>query len=267
MHFSIKQKQALHPFNILIFLLSVYVIIALVVDAFVDLPPEMSKLLHEIDYFICAFFFIDFLIRFYRAKSKWGYMRWGWIDLLSSIPVFDFFLYGRMFRVFQLLRVLRAIRSIRMLMDFYFKNRVRGAFTSMSIIGILMLIFSAIGILSVERGAPNSNINTAEDALWWAYVTITTVGYGDRFPVTTEGRIIAAALMTVGVGMFGTFTAFIASWFVEKREDDEKEEKAKQIKKLHAHETKLEKELQQEHALNLKLEEKIREEEKDKIPT
>ena len=83
-----------------------------------------------------------------------------------------------------------------------------------------MIIFSAVAILQVET-APNSNIKTAEDAIWWAYATITTVGYGDVFPVTTEGRIIAAALMTVGVGLFGTFTAFLASWFVtEKKQED-----------------------------------------------
>jgi voltage-gated potassium channel len=84
-----------------------------------------------------------------------------------------------------------------------------------------MVIFSAIAILQVEDD-PSGNIKTAEDAIWWAYVTVTTVGYGDKFPVTTEGRIIAAVLMTVGVGLFGTFTAFLASWFVtEKQEDDE----------------------------------------------
>ena len=65
----------------------------------------------------------------------------------------------------------------------------------------------------------NSNIKTAEDAIWWAWVTITTVGYGDKYPVTTEGRIIASFLMTAGVGLFGTFTGFIASWFLEKKSD------------------------------------------------
>jgi len=68
------------------------------------------------------------------------------------------------------------------------------AFGTVSIIAILMVIFSSIAILQMED-APNSNIKTAEDAIWWAYVTVTTVGYGDKFPVTTEGRIIAAALM------------------------------------------------------------------------
>lgn len=84
-----------------------------------------------------------------------------------------------------------------------------------------MVIFSAIAILQVEDD-PNSNIKTAEDAIWWAYVTITTVGYGDKFPVTTEGRIIAAALMTIGVGLFGTFTAFLASFFVADRQEQTK---------------------------------------------
>ncbi|MBM3452384.1 MAG: two pore domain potassium channel family protein [Bacteroidetes bacterium] len=74
-------------------------------------------------------------------------------------------------------------------------------------------MFSTIRILQVEND-PKSNIKTAEDAIWWADVTITTVGYGDKFPVTSEGRIISAILMTTGVGLFGIFTAFVAPWFV-----------------------------------------------------
>jgi len=83
-----------------------------------------------------------------------------------------------------------------------------------------MILFSSIAILQVEQDA-NSNIKTAEDATWWAYVTITTVGYGDKYPVTTKGRIIAALLMTVGVGLFGTFTAYLASWFVGEGKKEE----------------------------------------------
>jgi voltage-gated potassium channel len=76
-----------------------------------------------------------------------------------------------------------------------------------------MLIFGSISILQVEI-VPESNIKTASDAIWWAFVTITTVGYGDKFPVTNEGRIIAAFLMITGVALFGTFTGFIAAWFM-----------------------------------------------------
>jgi voltage-gated potassium channel len=230
MHFSIHQKKALHPFNVLIFVLSLYVIIVLLLEAFIRFTPETIQLLRDIDYGICFMFFIDFLVRYFSAPNKMHYMRWGWIDLISSIPVFSIFQAARVFRIVQLLRVLRAFRSIDMVAHYYFRNKVQGAFTSVGIIAVLMVIFCAIGILNVERDAPGSNIRTAEDALWWAYVTITTVGYGDKYPVTSEGRIIAVALITVGVGLFGTFTAFVASWFVEKREEEE--EKKNEEKKI-----------------------------------
>jgi voltage-gated potassium channel len=111
---------------------------------------------------------------------------------------------------------LRAFRSTRVLLNHVFKRKAQGAFTTALIVAILMLLFSSIAILQVET-APNSNITSAEDALWWAFVTITTVGYGDKFPVTTEGRVIAGFLMTTGVGLFGIFTAYVASLFVEDK--------------------------------------------------
>lgn len=81
----------------------------------------------------------------------------------------------------------------------------------------MVVIFSSIAILEFETDV-NSNIKTAEDAIWWSYVTITTVGYGDKFPITTEGRIIGAILMTTGVGIFGTFTALVSSWFIQNKD-------------------------------------------------
>jgi len=143
-------------------------------------------------------------------------MRWGWIDLLSSIPMVDFLRVGRLLRLIRLLRIVRAYKTVNQLLKHIFKNKAEGALTSVTIMAILFVIFSAIAILQVEDD-PNSNIKTAEDAIWWAYVTITTVGYGDKFPITTEGRIIAALLMTIGVGLFGTITAYFASLFVGDR--------------------------------------------------
>ena len=75
-------------------------------------------------------------------------------------------------------------------------------------------------MLEFERH-PDSNIKTAEDAIWWAFTTITTVGYGDRYPVTSEGRFVAVVLMAAGVGLFGTFSAFLASWFLESHQADD----------------------------------------------
>lgn len=91
--------------------------------------------------------------------------------------------------------------------------------TAVSIITVLVVIFSSISILIVEKD-PLSNIKSAEDALWWSLVTVTTVGYGDKFPVTTEGRLIGVVLMFLGVGIFGTFTGYIASWFTKVNKDE-----------------------------------------------
>ena len=206
--------------NILILFLSVYVLAALLLDMFIDLPHEVSRLLILIDDIICLVFLCDFGLRFYRAKNKLRFMRWGWIVLVSSIPTMEYMRAGRAIRLLRILRILRAFRSTRHLIQHVFRSRTRGTLATAAIIAVLTIIFSSISILEVEHD-PKSNIKTAEDAIWWSYVTITSVGYADKYPVTTEGRIIAALLMAVGVGLFGTFTAFLASWFVEKTKKEE----------------------------------------------
>lgn len=205
--------------NLIIIILSVYVLLALLIDTFFKLPAEISNLLTDIDNVICIVFLYDFCYRFYRAENKLRFMRWGWIDLISSIPCIDFLRAGRLFRLIRLFRVLRVFRSSRVLIQFVFQNRIKGTFTAAFVITLLVVIFSSISILIVEK-APESNIKTAEDAIWWALVTVTTVGYGDKYPVTTEGRLIAVILMFTGVGLFGVFTGYISSLFVKNREEE-----------------------------------------------
>jgi voltage-gated potassium channel len=84
---------------------------------------------------------------------------------------------------------------------------------STTLLSIVLIIFSSIAILIIESD-PNSNISTAEDAIWWTFCTITTVGYGDKYPVTTEGRIIAIILMTYGVALLGVITGFVTAFFI-----------------------------------------------------
>jgi voltage-gated potassium channel len=199
--------------NLLILILSIYVLVILLMNTLFKFPPEVSRMLDIVDNAICFVFLIDFVNRFSKAPNKLKFMRWGWIDLVSSIPAVDILRPGRTLRLIRLLRILRAFRSTKHLMQHFFQRRRQGALNAACIIAILMIMFSSIAILQVEDD-PSSNIKTAEDAIWWAYVTITTVGYGDKFPVTTEGRVIATLLMTAGVGLFGTFTAYLASWFV-----------------------------------------------------
>jgi len=220
-----KQFDILH---LIILILSAYVLVALMVDTFFRLSTETSRLLNTIDNIICIFFLMDFFYRLYKADSKLNYLKWGWIDFISSIPNVSFLRYGRFVRVIRILRILRALRSTKILINSIYKNKAIGAFSSVGIISILLIIFSSISILNIETDA-GGNIETAEDALWWSFVTITTVGYGDCYPVTTGGRIIASILMISGVGLFGTFTGFVASWFSDDTSESNDNEKLQKL--------------------------------------
>lgn len=215
----VVKEEKINFLNLLIIILSFYVLGSLIVDTFYTLPSEITKVLSYVDNVICAVFFIDFVVRYREAENKLEFMKWGWIDLIASIPTLDFMRAGRLLRLIRLIRVLRAFRSTKHIVQHVFKNKIQGTLTTVAIIAVLMLLFSSIAILQFETD-PSSNIKTAGDAIWWSYVTITTVGYGDKYPVTTEGRMIAAILMTVGVGLFGTFTAYVSSWFVKDSSKD-----------------------------------------------
>lgn len=108
-----------------VLVLSVYVLLALAFQSFGQPDPLVHVLLDRIDFLICIFFLMDFAIRFANAPSKWRFMRWGWIDLLSSIPIWDPLRLGRAVRAVRILRVLRVIRSGRQLMRLLFRRRVQ----------------------------------------------------------------------------------------------------------------------------------------------
>ena len=209
-------KKEISFFNILILVLSLYVLLSLLISTVFQLSGELTVLLNYIDNVICIVFLIDFSIRFKNSENKLEFMKWGWIDLVASIPSVDFLRAGRLLRLIRLLRVFRALKSTKLIYEHINRNKKQSALTSVALISFLLVVFSSIAILQFEKGI-NSNIKTAEDAIWWSYVTITTVGYGDKFPITTEGRIIGAILMTTGVGIFGTFTALVSSWFIDKK--------------------------------------------------
>lgn len=210
-------KKEISLFNLLILFLSVYVLLSLLISTIFHLSDELTTLLNYIDNIICIVFLIDFVIRFKNSENKLEFMKWSWIDLVASIPSLDFLRAGRLLRLIRLLRVFRALKSTKLIYEYLNRNKKQSALTSVALISFLMVVFSSIAILQFEKDV-NSNIKTAEDAIWWPYVTITTVGYGDKFPITAEGRIIGAILMTTGVGIFGTFTALISSWFIEKKD-------------------------------------------------
>lgn len=240
-----SKEDTVTIWKIMMLLLCAYVLIALFVDTIFKLPEETSILLTRIDNIVCFVFIGDFIYNVITAKSKIGYLKWGWIDLVSSIPNIQILRWGRFARVIRILRILRGIRSTKQIIKFVFANRAKGTFASVAMISFVLVVFSSIAILNCETG-PNSNIKTASDALWWSFVTITTVGYGDYYPTTLLGRIIAGVLMTTGVGLFGTFTAYVASYFVQQEEKEEEKREEEILSELKAIRSELE-ELKKSH--------------------
>ncbi len=217
-----EEEMALAPFQIVILLLSIYVLLAMAARILLPLPADVKSLLYLIDTVICFIFLGDFFIRFGKADRKLAFLKWGWIDFLASIPFLDQLRWARLVRVARILYLLRGFRSARTLISFLFRDKRQGAFAVAAFTALSFLFFCAIAILEIERDVPGSNIHSAGDALWWAFVTITTVGYGDFYPVTIEGRLVAAALMLVGIGLFGTLSGIMASILIGK--DQERDE-------------------------------------------
>ena len=205
-----------------VLLMLVTSIIALLVlgsEVVLPLDADSKQVLDYADDALCALFFFDFCVSLYRAPNRVRYLiTWGWIDLLSSIPSIDALRVGRAARILRILRVLRAIRAAKILAEFVLKNRAKNALMAVTMMAGLLMVFASIGVLHFET-TPEANIKTAEDALWWAAETITTVGYGDRYPVTTEGRALGVVLMVSGVTLLGAYSGFVAYWFLKPLEN------------------------------------------------
>lgn len=161
--------------------------------------------------------FLDFVYRLWTAPSRSAYFfrQFGWADLLASLPVQQL----KVLRLFRLVRVTRLLRERGggRVVHSLARNRAGSALLTLVLMGILVLEFGSLSMLRIEQGASAANITSASDAIWYVIVTISTVGYGDQFPVTTGGRILGAGIIVLGVAIFGTFTGYLANLFVARR--------------------------------------------------
>jgi voltage-gated potassium channel len=209
-----NDRRHLPPFELFTLAISLYALAALAIEAIVSVDPATRQILDWADAVVCVMFFLDFTLHLKRAERPGQYfLTWGWIDLLSSIPTISVLRIARVARVLRVFRVLRGVRATKLIASLILERRAESAFLAAALVSLLIIVFSAIGILHVEN-TPDGNIKGPGDAVWWAVVTITTVGYGDRYPVTSEGRVLGAFLMVTGVGLFATLSGFVASWFL-----------------------------------------------------
>ena len=182
--------------------------------------PELRFIAAVLNWIIWLAFTADFVVR-WAADPRWRFLREGWFDL-TLIALTPPFVPESLqsFRTFRVLRLLRAgamagigLRSAR---------RAFGAhqFHLVALFAAATVLLGATGVFVFE-GGPGQRVQTFGDALWWAIVTATTVGYGDISPATTEGRLIAVVLMLVGIGVIGVFTATVATYFFAQDREEE----------------------------------------------
>jgi voltage-gated potassium channel len=192
----------------------VYAILNFLASLLMPLSASTKTVLQYADTAVCVVFFVDFLMSLRRAPNKWRYFcTWGWIDLLSSVPAVNALRIGRLARLLRILRVLRALKATRLLVGYWTERRADSLVFSAAIVTFTMIVLSSLAVLSFED-VPGGNIRTAQDAIWWAITTICTIGYGDYYPVTWEGRAVATMLMALGFGLIGTLSGVIVSWFI-----------------------------------------------------
>ena len=201
--------------------LSILAVALFGVDTLVILPSEVKKLIDFYDMVLCFVFLIDFFVSLKKSENRIKYFfTYGWLDFISCIPVIDLFRIGRFAKIIKVIRLLRMAKSAHVITKNFLKNKKENTVLMTALMGVIVICLSSIFILIAED-VPGGKIHTAEDAIWWSFVTATTVGYGDYDPVTVSGRILAAILMITGLGIFGVLTATLTSFFSHPQSDSE----------------------------------------------
>jgi voltage-gated potassium channel len=219
-----------NAYNIFILVLTLASLVIMVL-LLLPLDSDTIDLLRVYDNAICFVFLGDFAMNMMRTKPSRQYFirERGWLDLLGSIPSIGVLQFGGLLRLARLSRLARIGRLLRgnartTLIKDVLDNRGQYATFITLLAAGLVLSTASVLILQVESKSPEANIQTGQEALWWGLVTITTVGYGDFYPVTGIGRIIATFVMLSGVGIIGALASILASMLVPPPKEEDKPE-------------------------------------------
>lgn len=214
-------------YEIFIAVLSILSIINLIAIYAVQ-DQAIEYVLTTMNLLLSFILFLDFLQRFIKAPqrgvSPWHYFfrEFGWADLAASLPLPQL----KILRVFRLWKAYRLFKryGVRHLTRTLLDDRAGSALWLLLIIATFVLQYGSVWMLRIEQYQPDANITTASDALWYTIVTISTVGYGDHYPVTNEGRVLGTLVIVLGVGIFGTLTGFLANAFIAPKKKTAEEE-------------------------------------------
>jgi len=175
-----------------------------------EISPGWHLFLEWIEIGTWAAFAIDFVVRVNLAEDRRAFVRTHVLDLLAvALPLF---------RPLRALRVVSVVILSTRRLSKVLKNRVM---TYVGITAVSVWFIAGLAVTDAERNAPGANIVTVWDGWWWSFITMATVGFGDHFPVTIDGRLVAVGLVVTGIALIGTITAYIASWFASASREAE----------------------------------------------
>ncbi len=216
-----------NAYNIFILVLTIFSLVIMVL-LLLPITPAERDLLTLYDNAVCVIFLIDFGMNMAAARPKGAYFigQRGWLDLLGSIPTFGFIPFTALFRLARLSRLARITRLLRGqagkdLVQDVLQNRGQYATFITILLAGIVLSTASILVLEFESRSPDGNITTGGEAIWWGLVTITTVGYGDYYPVTTFGRLTGVFVMFAGIGIIGALASILASLLVSPSTPEE----------------------------------------------
>ena len=218
-----KEEKKWRLWDTFIFALSLYVLLQLATEIVVAFPNSLLEIFTAIDFVICIIFLADWVYFFFKAENKKKYFWAHFIDLVSSIPLVSILRPFRIFRIvkfFRTLRLLRGLKGISPILRLLLGNPARSALTIYLSLTAVIFLYCSIGLYTFEFGV-NKNIRNFGDVLWMSFTTLTTVGYGDLYPITTGGRLLCVVLIITGLGLFSLATGEIAVKILKllKRED------------------------------------------------
>jgi voltage-gated potassium channel len=221
-----------NAYNIFILVLTLASLVIMVL-LLLPMDPDTRTLLNLYDNVICVVFLGDFAYNLANSHPRREYFIYqrGWLDLLGSVPSLGFFQLTALFRLARLSRLARIGRLLqgnarKELVRDVLHNRGQYATFITILSASIVLSTASVLVLQVESRSADSNIQTAGDAIWWGIVTITTVGYGDRYPVTLPGRAIGVLVMFSGIGIIGALASILASVLVSPTSEDSSTEES-----------------------------------------
>ncbi len=208
-------------YQLFIILLTINALVVMAAYYVLPLPVEVKQVLYILDSLNAFILLGDFFYRLVRAPSRLRYfISLGWLDLIGSLPGLPVLRLARVPTLVALIRLIDRETPDDVRRD---ARRSLASSTMLSTILIVLVVVTvgSILIVLVESDAPTGNILTGEDAVWWSIVTIATVGYGDRYPTTSIGRLIGMAMIVMGVSLFSVLTSYIATGFLSRRQSVE----------------------------------------------